>query len=122
MVPQTQIDINPTPWSEWVSAYHWLPESDQELKTAKYCDYYSNGIAHRLEELGEKTSTYRYSVYGHRCISLTKVIRLDCCGSMRKCPIRHHSLPESPCRELLRERAIAAAYQAWIEFLTSVTT
>jgi hypothetical protein len=122
MTPLAQIDITPIPWSEWNRVYHWLPESDPDSKTTRYCVYYSDGITHRLVELGEKTSTYRYSVYGHCCISLTKTIKLGCCGALRKCPIRHCVLPESLCRELLRERAIAAAYQAWIDFLTSLAT
>jgi hypothetical protein len=113
MTLPTQVDITPVDWGSW-TLYNWTP-GDTRMQC--YC-YHNKFTNHYLVELGEKTSTYRYSVYYNRLLLLTKIIKLECCHNLRACPIRYHKLPDSPCREVLRAEAIKAAHGVWVRYVT----
>lgn len=108
------IDIRPIPWGDWTQT-NWSKPEDTRMRCYCYHNEFSN---HHLEELGQQTSTYRYSVYCTRSTLLTKIIKLECCGNLRRCPIGHCKLPDSPCRDTLRAEAQKAAHTIWVRYVT----
>lgn len=108
-----EIDVARIPWGHWG---YWT----DSMQCSSYCGVDSPSPSHFLVELGGTTANYRYSVYYKRSTLFSKVIRLDCCNDLFKCPIKHYTLPMSPCREHLRLQAQEAAYQIWVEFITSL--
>jgi hypothetical protein len=114
--------VPPIQWPEWseFEGVGYAGEGEEPVPYGRphcHTPYFGQTAQHTLTELGQRTSTYKYTVYRHWASILTVTIKLPCCRGRGTCPIGKHILPQSPCRQALRASAQAIAYTHWVQFL-----
>lgn len=109
----TTLIVQPLEWSDWDS-YGSVHYGSNE---AGY---------HTLREMGKTSNGYTYEVrvkpvHVKYSLKILKVIlRPTCCKGKGRCPIGKENIPDHPCREHLRQEVEAMAYEAWVQYLTTL--
>jgi hypothetical protein len=108
------IEVQPLEWSEWDSYGY-----------TRCGSIHSSGL-HHLREMGKTSNGYEYAMlvkpeYMKYSLKILKlVLRPTCCKGMGRCPIGKKAIPNHPCREHLREEAKKMAYEAWVQYLSTL--
>ena len=108
------IEVQPLELSRW-DDWNWV-----------YCGS-TDTAYHWLGKMGKTSNGYLYEVlvkpphvkYSLKILKL--VLRPACCKGMGRCPIGKEAIPDHPCRVHLREEAQKMAYEAWVQYLTTLT-
>lgn len=110
----TTLSVQPLGWSEWWDSYGSVR-----------CGYSEVGY-HRIREMGKTSNGYEYEVrvkppHVKYSLKILKVVlRPTCCKRLGRCPIGKEAIPDHPCREYLRVEAQRMAYEAWVQYLTTL--